>query len=112
MVDSLLSFEGINLLHTDSRKLHAGFYAVENKSKEDSEGILRLLLAKQPSMVERFLGRSTGRPATRLYSSRPSARGSSSWSSCCWRRGPTPTGRSPTPATPASTTPSSSSNSK
>ena len=112
MVDSLLSFEGINLLHTDSRKLHAGFYAVENKSKEDSEGILRLLLAKQPSMVERFLGRSTGRPATRPSSSRPSARGSSSWSSCYWRRGPTPTGRSPTPATPASTTPSSSSNSK
>jgi len=28
MVDSLVNFEGINILHTDSRKLHAGFYAV------------------------------------------------------------------------------------
>jgi len=36
MVEALLSYPGINLLKTDARQLHAGFYAVENKSREDS----------------------------------------------------------------------------
>jgi hypothetical protein len=46
MVEALLQFKEINLNHVDSRQLHVGFYAVENKSREDSDNILRLLLAK------------------------------------------------------------------
>ena len=36
MVEALLNYPHLDLLHTDNRQLHAGFYAVENKSKEDS----------------------------------------------------------------------------
>ena len=39
------------MLHKDLRQLHAGFYAVENKSKEDSEGIMRLLIYREPKIV-------------------------------------------------------------
>lgn len=55
MVEALLSYPGINLLKTDARQLHAGFYAVENKSREDSENILRLLLQKEPAMVFEYI---------------------------------------------------------
>ena len=33
MVEALLSYKETNLLHLDARQLHAGFYAVENKSR-------------------------------------------------------------------------------
>jgi hypothetical protein len=33
MVEALLQYKDLNLLYLDSRQLHAGFYAVENKSR-------------------------------------------------------------------------------
>ena len=59
MVEALLRHKEINLLHTDARQLHAGFYAVENKSKEDSETILKLLLHREPKIVESFIIRDS-----------------------------------------------------
>lgn len=59
MVETLLSYPGINLLKTDARQLHAGFYAVENKSREDGENILRQLLQKEPAMVNQQAGNQT-----------------------------------------------------
>jgi hypothetical protein len=36
MVSSLLSYKEINLLHSDKRQLNAGFYAIENRGREES----------------------------------------------------------------------------
>ena len=36
MVRSLLAYKEINLMHSDLRQLHAGFYAIENKSQKES----------------------------------------------------------------------------
>lgn len=71
MVETLLSYPGINLLKTDARQLHAGFYAVENKSREDGENILRQLLQKEPAMVFENLmkGKSIGRKSNSPYRS-------------------------------------------
>lgn len=44
IVSALLSFKEINVLHSDKRQLNAAFYAIENRNKEESEQILRMLL--------------------------------------------------------------------
>jgi len=36
MVSALLACKDLNLLHVDARQLHAGFYAIENRSSRDS----------------------------------------------------------------------------
>lgn len=46
MVKALLRYKELNLQLTDKRKLNALFYAIDNKSREDSENILRLLLER------------------------------------------------------------------
>jgi|688.fasta_scaffold1333824_2 hypothetical protein len=44
MASALLAYKHLNLLHADKRQLNAAFYAIENRGREDSENILRLLL--------------------------------------------------------------------
>ena len=51
MVAALLSYKDINILHSDKRQLNAGFYAIENRGREESENILRLLLEREASLV-------------------------------------------------------------
>lgn len=46
MASALLSYNHLNLLHPDKRQLNAAFYAIENRGREDSESILRLLLER------------------------------------------------------------------
>ena len=44
MAGALFAYKHLNLLHADKRQLNAAFYAIENRGREDSENILRLLL--------------------------------------------------------------------
>jgi hypothetical protein len=46
MVNALLLHKDINLLHSDMRQSTAGFYAIDNKSREDGDAILRRLLER------------------------------------------------------------------
>lgn len=46
MVNALLQYKDINLMHSDMRQLTAGFYAIDNKSREDGDAILRRLLER------------------------------------------------------------------
>lgn len=79
MASALLSYKDINLLHPDKRQLNAAFYAIENRGREDSESILRLLLEREGSLVLLPPSRFPGRPATRRCSSQPSASARWSW---------------------------------
>jgi hypothetical protein len=53
MASALLAYNHLNLLHPDKRQLNAAFYAIENRGREDSEHILRLLLEREGSLVHR-----------------------------------------------------------
>jgi hypothetical protein len=112
MVEFMLAYENINILHTDVRQVHAGFCAIENKSSKDAENILRLLLQKAPTMVVNLQVRSTKKLAISRSSSPPSAKVKSNWSRSSSKRELTLTGRYPTPATQVFTTPLSNSKQK
>lgn len=59
MVETLLKYKAIDLLHRDSRQLHAGFYAIENKRAEEGENILKLLIEREPKLVNQEAGNQT-----------------------------------------------------
>jgi hypothetical protein len=67
MVNALLLHKDINLLHSDIRQLTAGFYAIDNKSREDGDAILRRLLEREPALVTISRCRSIRRPEIKLY---------------------------------------------
>ena len=75
MVDSLLQYKKIDLEQVDKRKLHAGFRAIDNKSKEDSESILKILLRAEPKIVRQHRSRSTRLATTRACSLQPLGKG-------------------------------------
>jgi hypothetical protein len=51
MVQSIVKYKDINILHVNRLQANAAFYAIDNKSKEDSEAILKILLQKEPTLV-------------------------------------------------------------
>lgn len=63
MASALLSYKHLNLLHSDKRQLNAAFYAIENRGREDSESILRLLLEREASLV--FFKKDSGKQRSR-----------------------------------------------
>ena len=56
MVETLLRYKELDLLHRDSRQLHAGFYAVETQRAEEGENILRILILREPAIVNQEAG--------------------------------------------------------